>query len=181
VKLPGARQLAGQSLAWLLFMATTGVFAQWPAYSPIPKGYGELKLSMAHLTERLEPCRQLSAEEIAALPPNMRVVEQCPRGRVSALLELEADGALLYGGAVRPVGLARGGRAYLQARWSLPAGRYQLELRLRDSPRETGFDLVERFSLNLDSGESALLSVGDGDPRLFPGRSRARAVPEEMQ
>lgn len=181
MKLPGARQLAGQSLAWLLFMAATGVFAQWPLYSPVPQGHGELKLSMAHLTERLEPCRQLSAEEIAALPPNMRVVEQCPRGRVSAFVELEADGALLFEGAVRPVGLARGGRTYLQARWSLPAGNYQLELRLRDSPREAGFDLVERFSLNLDSSESALLSVGDGEPRLIPGRSSARAAQEENQ
>jgi hypothetical protein len=181
MKLPGARQLAGQSVAWLLFMATTGVFAQWPVYSPIPQGHGELKLSMAHLTERLEPCRQLSAEEIAALPPNMRVVEQCPRGRVSAFVELEADGAVLFEGAVRPVGLARGGRTYLQARWSLPAGSYELELRLRDSPREAGFDLVERFSLNLDRGESALLSVGDGKPRLIPGRSGSQAAQEGIQ
>ncbi len=181
MSLPGVMQLAGQSLAWLLFATTTGLFAQWPVYSPVPQGHGELKLSMARLTERLEPCQQLSPEEIAALPPNMRITEQCPRSRVHAVVELDADGALLLGTSVRPVGLARGGRSYLQGRWSLPAGDYQLELRLRDSPRDAGFDLVRRFSLSLGAGESVLLSVGDDEPRLLPGRRPDKAPEEEMR
>jgi hypothetical protein len=166
-------QLVGQGTAWLLFAAAVGVFAQWPSYSTIAPGHGELKLSMAHLTERLEPCVQLSAEELAALPPNMRAPERCPRERAPAVVELVADGAPLLQTAVRPVGLARGGRVYLQDRWALPAGEYELELRLRDTPREQGFDKVQRFSLALAAGESALLELGDGEARLVPGRSEA--------
>lgn len=166
---PSPLQLAGQGAAWLLFAAVVGAFAQWPTYSAIEPGRGELKLSMAHLTERLEPCERLTAEELAALPPNMRAPERCPRERAPAVVELLLNGAPLLQTAVRPVGLARGGRAYLQERWHLPAGEYALELRLRDTPRAEGFDEVQRFSLVLAAGESALLELGDGAARLVPG------------
>lgn len=178
---PSLPQLAGQGAAWLLFMGLVGTFAQWPAYSRIEPGRGELKLSMAHLTERLEPCERLTAEELAVLPPNMRAPERCPRERAPAVVELLANGVPLLQTAVRPVGLARGGRSYLQGRWDLPAGEHQLELRLRDTPREQGFDKVQRFSLTLAAGESALLELGDGDARLVPGRRDAGDPEEEIR
>ena len=178
---PRPLQLLGQAAAWALFAAVTGVFAQWPIYSPLPEGHGELKLSMAHLTERLEPCVQLSPEEIAALPPNMRVAERCERARAEAVVQLLLDGEPLLDTAVRPVGLARGGRSYLQAHWSLPAGDYELELRLRDTPRDAGFDKVQRFRLGLATGESALLDIGDGDARLVSGRNPAPAPQEDQK
>jgi hypothetical protein len=133
---------------------------------------------MAHLTERVEPCVQLSPEEIAALPPNMRAPEQCARARVHAVVQLLVDGEPLLDTTVRPVGLARGGRAYLQANWGLPAGDYILELRLRDTPRDEGFDTVQHFPLSLAAGESVLLNVGDGAARLIPGRGPG-AAPQE--
>ncbi len=179
MKLPRPAQLAGQAAAWLLFAALAGSFAQWPRYSPLAAGHGELKLSMAHLTERLEPCVQLSPEELAALPPNMRAPERCPRARAPAVVELLLDDAPLFRATVRPVGLARGGRSYLQRHWGLPAGEYELELRLRDTPREQGFDKVQRFKLSLAAGESVLLNMGDGEARLIPGRDRSAAVQEE--
>lgn len=178
---PAPMQLAGQGAAWLLFAAVVGTFAQWPAYSTITPGFGEIKLSMAHLTERLEPCERLTAEELAALPPNMRAPERCPRERAQAVVELLVNGDPLLQTTVRPVGLARGGRSYLQGRWDLPAGEHQLELRLRDTPREQGFDKVQRFSLTLAAGESVLLKLGDGDARLVPGRRGAGDPEEDMQ
>jgi hypothetical protein len=180
MKLPRPTQLAGQVLAWALLATITGVFAQWPAYAPLPAGHGELKLSMAHLTERLEPCVQLSPEELLALPPNMRVAERCERARAHAVVQLFIDDEPLLDAAVRPVGLARGGRTYLQAHWPLPAGNYALELRLRDTPRDEGFDKVQHFQLRLGVSESVLLDVGDGEARLVPGRA-AEAPPQENQ
>jgi hypothetical protein len=179
VKRLGPTQIIGQVLAWGLFVVLTGVFAQWPRYSTLPEGHGELKLSMAHLTERLEPCVELSPEELAALPPNMRVAERCPRARAHAVLGLRVDGELLLTEAVRPTGLAKGGRTYLQGNWSLPAGDYALELFLRDTPREEGFDKVQHFTLSLAAGESVLLNLGDGDATLIPG-SRPDAQPEDL-
>ena len=178
MSLPRPMQLAGQAVAWILFAAVTGAFAQWPVYSPLPPGHGELKLSMAHLTERVEPCVKYTSEEIAALPPNMRVPEKCPRARVHAIVQLLVDDEPLLDAAVRPVGLARGGRTYLQAHWGLPAGAYTLEFRIRDTPRDEGFDQVQHFALSLAAGESVLLDIGDGEARLVPGR-RPATTPQE--
>jgi hypothetical protein len=115
------------------------------------------------------------------LPPNMRAPERCERARADAVVQLWVDGEPLLDTAVRPVGLARGGRAYLQARWGLAAGSYDLELRLRDTPRDEGFDKVQRFRLSLSVGESALLDVGDGDARLIPGSDPGRPPQEDQR
>lgn len=179
MNLPRPKQLAGQVVVWTLFASIAVVFAQWPVYSPLAEGRGELKLSMAHLTERLEPCVQLSPEELQELPPNMRMPEQCPRARADAVVQLLVDDRPLLDTSVRPVGLARGGRTYLQAHWGLPAGSYALELRLRDTPRDEGFDKVQHFKLNLAAGESVLLDVGDGHARLIPGRRRDKSPKED--
>ncbi|MFU8820617.1 MAG: hypothetical protein ACNA8G_03575 [Gammaproteobacteria bacterium] len=178
MSLPRPMQLAGQAVSWTLFAVVTGAFAQWPVYSPLPAGHGELKLSMAHLTQRVEPCVQYTKEEMDALPPNMRVPEKCPRARVHAVVQLLLDGEPLLDTAVRPVGLARGGRTYLQANWGLPAGAYGLELKVRDTPRDEGFDKVQHFALGLAAGESVLLDIGDGEARLIPGRKPA-TTPQE--
>ena len=165
-----ALRAIGQGLAWLALLAPVIIFAQWPRYSPLPAGHGELKLSLAHTTERLQPCRRLSAIELQALPPNMRNVEQCERGRAPARLRLELDDRPLLDARANPTGLHSDGRAYLQRRWSLPAGRYALHLALRDSPREQDSGREQRFDLQLAPGDSVLLQVGDGEAKLIsPG------------
>lgn len=164
-----AVRIIGQALFWAAAMLLVVAMAHRPTVRPLPPGNAELKLSMAHLTQRLSPCRQLSEEERAQLPPNMRAFEVCERERAPAVLEILLDGAPLFAETVRPAGSHSDGRAYLHRTWPLPAGDYILELRLRDTPRLEGFDQQARFSLTLEPGVSALLSVGDGEPRLHPG------------
>jgi hypothetical protein len=173
-------RLFGQGLAWLLFALAIGLFAHWPAHSPLPSGHGELRLSLAHLTERMEPCRTLSEEERMALPPNMRIIEKCGRARASAQVELRLDERVLYADSIRPAGLHREGRTYLFRSWPLPAGDYTLQLALRDSPRDEGFDKRQQFRLRIEPGHSALLRVGDGDAELsmpVPAGHRGDAAP----
>lgn len=158
----------GQMVVWAALFLPVGLLAQWPSFSPVPVGHGQFRLSLAHLTERLTPCHQLTVEERAALPPNMRAFERCERARAPAVIELLLDGQLLLREEVRPAGLHRDGRSYLYRIWALPAGRYPLELRLRDSPREEGFDTRQRLILQIESGVSALLKVGDGEAVLTP-------------
>lgn len=161
-----ARRWLAQGLFWLAVVAATGYCAHRPRHSPLPPGHGELKLSVAHLTERLEPCRTLSAAERAKLPPNMRAPQTCKRGRVPARVELDLDGQPLQRSVIKPAGLSGDGRSYLHATWPLPAGRHRLELRLRDTVREAGFDEQARFEFELHAGELALLRVSDGDTVL---------------
>lgn len=163
--LRGLAQLA----FWAVCAALVVGFAHWPRYQPLPDGHGELKLSMAHLTQRLKPCRQLSAEERAQLPPNMRAMQTCERERSPARIELLLDDAPLFQGEISPAGLHRDGRSYLHRTWALPAGHYRLLVRLRDTPREEGYDLLQPFELDLRQGASALLRVADGGASLDPG------------
>lgn len=163
----GVLRWVGQAVAWLVFAALVGVFAHWPVFSQIPEDYGELTLSLAHLTERVGPCIQRTPEELAELPPNMRIPEECPRERVPAVIEVTVDDRTLLARSVRPAGLFSGGRVYLVESWPLPAGTYTLQLRLRDSPREQGFDKEQQFELRLSRGASAVLDVGDGEARLI--------------
>jgi hypothetical protein len=157
---------AGRLAAWALFLVVIAAFAVGPAFSPVPQGHGELKISMAHLAERIEPCRPLTEEERQALPPTRRVAEVCERGRVPTLVRVRLDGELIIDRRVKAAGWQEDGRAYLLEFQPLPAGRYELELALRDSPRQQGYDMQRRFSLALEPGDSALLEIGDGDVTL---------------
>ncbi len=154
---------AGQLAAWALFLVMIAAFAMGPAFSPVPEGSGELKISMAHLAERIEPCRPLTEEERAELPPTRRVTEVCERGRVPTLVRLRLDGELIIDRLVKAAGWQEDGRAYLLEFQPLPAGQYELELALRDTPREEGYDMQHHFNLALEPGDSALLEIGDGD------------------
>ena len=157
---------AGQLAFWALFLAVIAAFAAGPAFSPVPEGHGELKISMAHLADRLNPCRQLTEEERMALPPTRRVREVCERGRVPTLVRVRLDGEMIIERRVKAAGWQEDGRAYLLEFHPLPAGHYELELALRDSPREAGYDMQRQFNLVLEPGDSALLEIGDGDVAL---------------
>ncbi len=146
---------------WVLTGLALATFSHWPVFSPAAADQGELKLSMAHLTERLAECEVLTPEEVAKLPPNMRVTERCPRERASALLVIHLDGAELLRTWVRPAGFHNDGRVYLQKRWLLTAGDRELRVQLRDSPREDGFDYDVEVHLPLAVRESALLHISD--------------------
>lgn len=160
-----ARILA-QGATWLGLAAVIGAFAQGPAFSPVADDHAELRLSLAHLSERLVPCRQLTEEERQELPPTRRVQEVCERGRSPTVIELRINGQLLLERTITPAGWHDDGRAYLLQRFDLPAGRHRLDMALRDTPREEGFDMQRQFSLHLAAGEAALLEVGDGDITL---------------
>ncbi len=162
-------RVIGQTLVWMLLLAPAILLAQWPRHEPLPPGYGELRLSLVHTTQRLKPCRRLSPAELQALPPNMRNVEQCERARAPARTWIELAGRPLLDATVMPKGLHNDGRVYLHRRWSMPAGRYSLVLGLRDTPGEGDPDHEHRFELDLKPSASALLLVGDGTVQLLAG------------
>ncbi len=151
---------------FVLGTVIVGVFTQWPVYSPLSPGQAQLTLSLAHLAERLEPCQPLSMEEIAALPPNMRVVERCERARAPTRVMLSLGGEPLLEAEVQAVGLHRDGRAYFHRVWTVPAGRHELVLQVADSADGSGHVIREAFVIHLESGSNAVLRVGDGAATL---------------
>src|SRR3972149_6651163 len=104
------RFLGGFATLTVVF-ALAMLLSDAPVYRVIPPQTGILKLSFTHGADRKAACRQLTAEEIAALPPNMRRTEICPRRRPPVDVELAVDGKLVYRATLPPSGLAGGGSA----------------------------------------------------------------------
>lgn len=123
-----------------LVIALAALLSDAPAYRVIPPQTGILKLSFTHGANRRAACRQLTAEEIAALPPNMRRTEICPRRRPPVDIELAIDGDLVYRAMLPPSGLAGDGPSRAYEKFLLPAGNHEIAVRMRDNPNTAGFD-----------------------------------------
>jgi len=152
-----AAQILGQVAFYAAFMAALGYFATLPAYTYVDPGAAVITLSFGHAGERTSECRRLTPEEIAALPPNMRRPMDCPRGRVSLLVELELDGEILYRALLSPSGLAGDGASSAYERFVLAPGRHRMTARLRDSRREEGFDYVLEEDVVLEPGQHRVI------------------------
>jgi len=143
----------GQFLLYGAFAGIIALFSGWPAYRQLDVNQALIKLSIVHEGQRVAPCRQLSAKELEALPPNMRAPSQCPRERSPLLVEVDVDGRLAQRQRARPSGLSRDGSASLYQRLPVRAGRHVVSVRLRDSARSEGFDYQGKAQVELVPGQ----------------------------
>ncbi len=120
-----------------------------PAYRHFDPEMAQIKLSLRHAAQRIEECRRLTPEEIAALPANMRRPLDCPRERLPVVVELELDGELLFRGTLQPAGLARDGAATVYKLFDVTPGPRRIVARLRDSARDEGFDYESSADVEL--------------------------------
>ncbi|MFU8877791.1 MAG: hypothetical protein ACNA7E_06590 [Wenzhouxiangellaceae bacterium] len=178
-----------QVLAWAGFGLLIAAFSAGPRFSPLSADQAQLTLALAHLTDRVEPCRQLSEAERQALPPTRRVSEICERARRHLAIELSLDQELLYREILAPGGLHGDGRIYRIEQWPVSAGTWQLRLRLAEPTDVPGvrheqvhdvFDGPESqavsFDFTAEPGASIVLEVEDQSIRL---RHAADAAPVE--
>lgn len=131
---------SGQVVLYAAFAAVIAVFSSWPTYRHLPEDHALIRLSMVHHAQRVQECEAVSAEELAALPPNMRAPMRCPRERAPVTVEIDIDGAPVHRETVSPSGLSGDGPASVHRRLTVPAGAHHLSVRLRDSVRTDGFD-----------------------------------------
>lgn len=150
-------RLLGQAVVYALFFAFIGYFASEPVYTHRDPGAAAITLSFGHAGERKEPCRRLTPEEIAALPPNMRKPMDCPRERVPLLVELRIDGDLTYRASLPPSGHAGDGASSVFEQFSVAPGVHVVRVRLRDSRREEGFDYESEKSVELSAGQHLVI------------------------
>ena len=133
-------QIIGQVVAYSLFAIIIGYLATRPAYTYLDPAKAVIKLSFSHAGQHVEECRRLSQEELELLPPNMRRPMQCPRERVSLLVEVMLDGELIYREVLPPSGLAGDGASTAYKKFPVETGSHYVVTRLRDSRRTKGFD-----------------------------------------
>ena len=150
-------QIVGQGALYAAFVLLIGYFATMPVYTHMDPGAAAITLSFGHAGERKTPCRRLTAEEIAALPANMRRPMDCPRERVPLLVELLIDGETLYSAFLPPSGLAGDGTSTAYERFVVAPGRHVVTARLRDSRREEGFDYEHEGIVELVAGQNLVI------------------------
>lgn len=139
----------GQTIAYAAFVALLGYFASMPIYSPIEADAAVIKLSFVHVGQRKVECRKMSPDEIARLPPNMRLTLDCPRERLPVLVELELDGKLLARRELVASGLSHDRASSIYQKFVVAPGRHRVTARLRDSARTEGFDYTRSTEVEL--------------------------------
>lgn len=89
---------------------------------------GLLRLAWRFVGEKIETCRDLTAEELAAKPLHMRQPRECSVQPLSYHLRLTIDGETRLDQTIAPSG-ARGDRPlFVQEDLWLPAGTYQIDV-----------------------------------------------------
>jgi hypothetical protein len=133
-------RLAGQFIVILALFAGVAALADWPVYRQTPSGTGVVILTFVHGADRRGECRRLAPEEIAKLPPNMRRVQDCPRARRALHVELDVGGKSIFRASLPPTGIAGDGPSHVYQRFVVPAGQFDVAVRMRDTARTEGFD-----------------------------------------
>ena len=141
-----------QALTYLGFVAVVAYLSASPAYDYANADMAAIKLSLSHPADRVEPCVQLTPEQIAELAPNMRRVEQCERERLPLTVRLEIDGELLAQIEAPPSGLWNDGPSSVYERFEVAAGRHTITAKLRQSARPDGWDYEHSEDVTLAAG-----------------------------
>jgi len=175
-------RLMGEVALYVVFAGVVAYLSTSPPYRPLASGMAVVKLAFGHQGQRKEPCRRRTDEELAALAPNMRAREVCPRERSPIRVELAMDGEVVHAESVPPTGLSRDGTAYVYRRITVPAGRHLLSARLRDSVRQEGFDYEHTQEVNLRPAEVLVIEFNAkaGGFRLVQGAG-TRETPGNAQ
>lgn len=139
----------GQAVVYAAIAVLFGVFANGPGYTRLPADKAAVVLSFSHGAARKGGCRKLTAEEIAALPANMRRPLDCPRERLPVVVELLVDGEVLFQAELAPSGLSGDGPSQVYQRFLVDAGSHEITAKLRDSDRPEGYDYERSATLNL--------------------------------
>jgi hypothetical protein len=146
------RRLTLGTIATTAIIAGAALLSAWPSYRAIPEGTGVVKLSFSHGGER--SCRELTAAELAKLPPNMRRKEICDRRRLPVYVEMELDGETVYRALLPSNGIAGDGPSRVYERFLLTAGEHDIAIRLRDTARTEGFDYAAERRIALAPAQS---------------------------
>ena len=147
-----------QLLFYAFFAIAIGYFSASPSFQYAPDDAAVIKLSLSHATARVAPCVLLTAEQVAALAPNMRRTESCERERVPLLIELDVDGKRVLSRQALPAGLWGDGPASIYEKITLPAGKYRVNVRLRDTAVNDVWDYTHAEDIELVAGHYLTIS-----------------------
>lgn len=133
-----AMRFALQALNYAVFMALVWYFSFSPPFRQLATDQAVVTLAFAHAGERREACRTLSPEELAKLPPNMRMQIDCPRERSPIRVDLLLDDELVMEELANPPGLYSDQGADIYRSVKVPIGEHRLKVTMNDSVHVEG-------------------------------------------
>lgn len=148
-------RLLGGGLVTLAVVIGTAAVSAWPDWQSLPEGSAVLRVSFQYSGQR--DCRTRTEEELAALPRNMRLAEECSRRRNPVGVAIMIDGSPLYDETVKPSGLAGSGPSRLYETFVLPAGDHGIHVSLRPDANSAVITHEAEFTLSLAPGMSAAI------------------------
>jgi len=156
----------GHWVVYAVFFVSLGVFSVRPRLHVMADDEASVSISFAHAAQRVGECRQLSQEELMALPPNMRTPEDCPRERHPLQIMFVTDDQTLYQATLPPTGLWSDGKSTVYQRIRVSAGTHDFAIRMNDSGTSGSFDFENLSTISLLPGEN-LVVYFDADSQQF--------------
>jgi hypothetical protein len=147
-----------QAINYTVFMALIWYFASAPSIRLLAEDEAMLTIAFAHAGESREPCRKLSPDELAKLPPNMRKPEDCPRERSPVVIKALLDGETFYDKSLQPPGLFKDGGVNVYFSGRIPAGNHHFEIKMDDSVRKEGFNHSFEQDININPAQILLVN-----------------------
>jgi hypothetical protein len=148
---------AAQALLYAAFAAVIGYFSTSPSFRLLADDQALLRLSLQHPGQPRGDCRQRSADELAAMPPQMRAPLDCPRERSPVAVRVELDGRAVIDESFPPSGLRRDGASAGYRRLAIRAGPHTLRVQLNDDARRTDFPFERVVALDVKPGQIVLI------------------------
>ncbi len=148
--------LMGGAAMLALSLAVAALSAS-PGWQSLPADQALLRVSFTHSGDRSASCRERTPEELAELPPNMRIARVCDRRRPPIYVEIDIDGTTVLAKELPARGIAGSGPSRIYQRFPLAAGRHDIIVRLRDRPTTEGFDYVGETQVTLSPAQSFVI------------------------
>jgi hypothetical protein len=160
--------------------ATAAVMALVVAASSAPVAFhasesGRLRLSWSARPERIEKCRQVSAEELAEREEHMRQRVECEGHFASYTLAVAVDGQPLDTSIVRGAGLRHDRPIYLLRTFDMAAGRRHVRVEFRRR-EQSGTARTDAEEGGAGAGVDTVLSTGRAQREMVERARRGKAA-----
>lgn len=156
-----------QALNYTLFMVLVWYFSAAPPYRQLTPEQAVITVAFAHAGERREACRELSQEDLAKLPPNMRAPMDCPRERSPVSVDLLIDDQLVIDEVRNAPGIYSdlGVDVYRSAK--VIAGEHRLLVHMNDNARVDGPTHVHEEVVTLKPAQHLVINFDSDTGKFF--------------
>ena len=138
-----------QAANFFVFITIIGYFSTSPSVRQLEEGLAQVTLAFGHAGQPVRACRERTAEELAALAPNMRQVMDCPRERSPVIVELLMDDQPILEITANPPGAFKDQGIDIYRTLKVAAGRHRFSVRLNDSVQAEGYSHTGEYEADL--------------------------------